>query len=163
MPASSTDSLFRNSALTHRLDVLATDAIQATDPLFVEHTGCSIREYRVLRMIDEQGGITFKDILCITGLDRSLVSRLIRILLERSLIYRVNSRQDARRFGLFTSEAGRRCCQKGRELSAAAENILLTTLKPQEIALLNATLEKLLMRVRAPDYVEQLKALSVRP
>ena len=162
MPANSRDIIFQHSALTHRLDVLATDAIRVTDPLFVEHTGCTIREYRVLRMIDEHGGITFKDILVITGLDRSLVSRLIRILLERQLIYRVNSEQDARRFGLFTSETGRQRCQKGRELSAAAENILLAALAPQEMVALNSMLEKLFVRVSSANYAEQLQALSVR-
>lgn len=154
------DSVFHNSALTHRLEILAHEAIRANDPLFVEYTGCTIREYRVLRMIDEHGGIAFNEIMRITGLDRSLVSRLIRTLLERELVYRVNSKEDARRFGLFTTDTGKTTCQQGKQLSAAAEKILFAPLQDDELEQLNALLDKLVLWVRAPDYQEQLQILQ---
>lgn len=154
------DSVFRHSALTHRLEILAHEAIRANDPLFIEQTGCTIREYRVLRMIDEHDGIAFNDIMRITGLDRSLVSRLIRILLERELIYRVNSKEDARRFDLFTTEAGQKTCDHARQLSADAEDILFNPLQSDELRQLNALLDRLVLWVRSPDYQEQLKTIQ---
>ncbi|MEZ5535377.1 MAG: MarR family winged helix-turn-helix transcriptional regulator [Thiolinea sp.] len=154
------DSVFRNSALTHRLEILANEAIRANDSLFVEQTGCTIREYRVLRMIDEHGGIAFNEIMHITGLDRSLVSRLIRTLLERELIYRVNSKEDARRFGLFTTDSGKTTCERGRRLSAAAEEILFSPLLGDELQQLNDLLDKLVIWVRSPDYNAQLQDMQ---
>ena len=60
--------------LTFRLDVLAAEAIDANDALFVEETGCTIRETRVLRLIDDYPGITFVEICRVTGMERSLTS-----------------------------------------------------------------------------------------
>lgn len=153
------DLIFRQSALTHRLEILANEAIRANDPLFVEQTGCTIREYRVLRMIDEHGGIAFNDIMRITGLDRSLVSRLIRTLLDRELVYRVNSKNDARRFGLFTTESGHATCERGRQLSAQAEQILFAPLAAGELEQLNALLNKMVGWVRDTEYQQQLEML----
>lgn len=153
------DTIFQNSAMTHRLEVLVNEAIRLNDPLFVERMGCTIREYRVLRMIDEHGGISFKEITRVTGLERSLVSRQIRTLLNRELIYRVNSKEDARRFGLFTTEAGKTACDAGRQLSSEAEKKLFEPLQDGELEQLNSLLHKLVFWVRAPDYSEKIQGL----
>ena len=154
------DSVFQSSALTHRLEVLANEAIRANDPLFVREIGCTIREYRVLRMIDEHGGIAFNEIMHVTGLERSLVSRLIRTLLERELIYRVNSPQDARRFGLFTTKQGKALCQQGRELSRAAEAVLFAPLQADEVEKLYTVLGEMVLWVRSEAYAEQLAEMA---
>lgn len=154
------DTIFQNSALTHRLEVLVNEAIRLNDPLFVESMGCTIREYRVLRMIDEHGGIAFKEITRITGLDRSLVSRQIRTLLNRELIYRVNSKKDARRFGLFATEAGKAACNRGRQLSAEAEKNLFQPLQAGELEQLNSLLNKLAFWVRTPEFSEQIQTMQ---
>ncbi len=153
------DKIFQNSALTHRLEVLVNEAIRLNDPLFVEQVGCTIREYRVLRMIDEHSGIAFNEIMHITGLDRSLVSRLIRILLKQELIYRVNSKKDARRFGLHATESGKATCEKGRQLSSEAEDLLFEPLLDGELEQLNQLLNKLVFWVRTTDYKQQLDDL----
>lgn len=153
------NTIFQNSAMTHRLDVLVGESIRLNDPLFVEIIGCTIREYRVLRMIDEHGGIAFNEITRITGLDRSLVSRQIRTLLKRELIYRVNSKKDARRFGLHATESGKATCEKGRQLSSQAEDLLFEPLLDGELEQLNQLLNKLVFWVRTTDYKQQLDDL----
>jgi len=85
---------------------------------------------------------------------------LIRTLLDRELIYQVNSKKDARRFGLFTTETGQETCGRGRQLSADAEKILFDPLQGDELEQLNALLDKLVLWVRAPDYHEQLQILQ---
>ena len=146
------DKVFQQSRLTHRLEILADEAIGATDPLFMEKLDCSIREMRVLRMIDDHPNIAFNEIMHITGLDRSLVSRLIRSLLEKKLIDRVNSEHDARRYGLFTTAKGKEYRAQGRILSDAAEALLWQPLEPSEVATLNVLLSKLLVWVRTHEY-----------
>lgn len=145
------DTIFQNCAMSHRMEVFVNESIQLYDPLFVENIGCTIREYRVLRMIDEHGGIGFKDITRITGLDRSLVSRLIRLLLERELIYRVNNKKDARRFGLFTTNSGKAACDCGRRLTAEVETKLFKPLQEGELEQLNNLLDKLVFWMRKSD------------
>lgn len=154
------NTIFQNSAMTHRLDVLVGESIRLNDPLFVESIGCTIREYRVLRMIDEHGGIAFNEINRITGLDRSLVSRQIRTLIKRELIYRVNSKTDARRFGLFTTETGKAACEHGRKLSAEAEKALFEPLQDSELELLNDLLDKLVFWIRDPSYSARVQTLQ---
>lgn len=156
-------AIFRNCALTHRLEVLASEAIRVNEPLFERQTGCSIREYRILRMINRHGGIAFNDIMHITGLDRSLVSRLIRELLKRDLIYRVNSESDARRFGLFTTEAGKATCETADSLSREAEKRLFVPLEPGELEQLNELLDKLVFWVRSDAYQEALAQMADLP
>lgn len=146
------DKVLKQSRLTYRLEALANNAISANDPLFVEKLGCSIREMRVLRLIDDHPGIEFNEIMRVSGLDRSLVSRLIRSLLEKALVSRVNSTEDARRYGLFTTDTGKHCRQVGRELSNTAEGLLLQPLKPDEVAQLKDMLGKLLGWVRSDEY-----------
>lgn len=144
--------IFKNSRLTYRLETLANNAISANDPLFVEKLGCNIRELRVLRLIDDHPGIEFNEIMRITGLDRSLVSRLIRSLLEKELVSRVNSNEDARRYGLFTTNSGKVCRLVGRELSDTAEALLWKPLQPDEVAQLKEMLGRLLSWVRSDEY-----------
>lgn len=146
------DTIFQNSVMIHRLEVLLNEAIRLNEPLFIEQIGCTIREYRVLKMIDEHGSISFKDITRVTGLERSLVSRQIRTLLNRELIYRVNSKQDARRFELFTTKAGKAACDSGRQLSSEAEKHLFKALQDDEVEQLNSLVNKLACWVRSPSY-----------
>lgn len=153
------DKVFKNSRLTYRLETLANNAISANDPLFVEKLGCNIREMRILRLIDDHPGIEFNEIMRISGLDRSLVSRLIRSLLEKTLILRVNNTEDARRYGLFTTDTGKTCRQLGRELSDAAEALLLQPIEPAEVEQLKALLGRLLSWVRSDDYQTGVQAM----
>ena len=146
------EQVFKNSRLTYRLETLANNAITANDPLFVEKLGCNIRELRVLRLIDDHPGIEFNEIMRITSLDRSLVSRLIRSLLDKALISRVNSTEDARRYGLFTTDTGKACRLVGRDLSNTAEALLWKPLKPNEVTQLKEMLGTLLTWVRSDEY-----------
>lgn len=151
--------VFKQSRLTYRLETLANQAISANDPLFVEKLGCNIREMRVLRLIDDYPGIEFNEIMYVSGLDRSLVSRLIRTLLDKGLVSRVNSTEDARRYGLFTTDMGKACRLVGRELSDTAETLLLQPLKPAEVEQLKEMLGKLLIWVRSDEYQTGVQAL----
>lgn len=153
------EKVFKQSRLTYRLETLANQAISANDPLFVEKLGCTIREMRILRLIDDYPGIEFNEIMHVSGLDRSLVSRLIRSLLDKGLVSRVNSSEDARRYGLFTTETGKACRLLGRKLSNTAETLLLQPLNAIEVEQLKDILGKLLIWVRSDEYKGGVEAL----
>lgn len=150
------DKAFLNDRLTFRLDVLAAEAIGANDALFVEATGCTIREIRVLRLIDDYPGITFVEICRVTGLERSLTSRLIRHLLGLGLIQREGSESDARRYGLSTTKLGKARRLTARALSDTLEEILTRPLGKGELDSLKSTLDRLATWIRSEDYRKAL-------
>lgn len=149
---------FRNERLTYRLSILAEEAIAANDQIFVRETGCSIRELRVLRLIDDTPGTTFKDIARVTGFERSLTSRLIQSLIAAGLIARENSAEDARVFRLSTTDKGREVRRIARGVSDRLEAILTEPLSPAELDGFNAALERLAVWVTSEAYRARLDA-----
>jgi len=151
-----TERAFLNERLTFRLDVLAQDAISANDAIFVKTVGCTIREVRVLRLIDDFSGITFIEICRATGLERSLASRIIRRLLALQLVRRENDALDARRFGLSTTDLGKHRRTEARTLSDNLEVTLCAPLSAGERKQLNNLLDRLALWVRSAEYKQAL-------
>lgn len=147
-----TSKTFKNERLTYRLNIVAQQAISANDEIFLNETGCRIRDLRVLRLIDDTPGTTFAEIAKITGFERSLTSRIIQNLLGAELIGRENSSQDARVFLLFTTEKGKEIRQIARQLSDRLEVILTDPLSAQELRSLNEILARLGSWVTSEDY-----------
>lgn len=151
-------NIFQNERLTYRLNLIAQGAISANDQLFLDKTGYRIREHRVLRLIDDQPGITFAKISKITGFEKSLSSRIIQLLLSKGLIERKNSEEDARVFMLYTTAEGKALRLRGRELSNRLEVILTDPLSTQELRFLNEILERLGSWVTSRDYQLELES-----
>jgi DNA-binding MarR family transcriptional regulator len=147
---------FRNERLTYRLNIVADQAIAANDQIFLRETGCSIRELRVLRLIDDMPGMSFRDIARVTGFERSLTSRIIQSLIGAGLIERENSSEDARVFMLRTTERGREVRRIGRGVSDRLEAILTEPLSREDLAMLNALLERLAVWVSSEEYHDRL-------
>lgn len=147
-----TDRTFKNERLTYRLNIVAQEAIQANDEIFLRETGCRIRDLRVLRLIDDRPGTTFAEIAKITGFDRSLTSRIIQSLIGAGLIERVNSSEDARVFLLSTTPKGKEVRQVARLLSDRLEVILTDPLSSQEMRAFNEILARLGAWVTSEDY-----------
>lgn len=150
------EKAFLNNRLTFRLSVLADEAIRSNDPIFVRATGCTIREIRVLRLIDDHPGITFIEICRVTGLERSLTSRIIRRLLALEFVQREGVEADARRYQLSTTSKGKSCRKDARTLSDGLESRLLQPLNATELATLTELLERLANWVRSPEYAKLL-------
>ncbi|MCE8554300.1 winged helix-turn-helix transcriptional regulator [Ruegeria pomeroyi] len=151
-----TDKTFKNERLTYRLNIVAQEAIQANDEIFLRETGCRIRDLRVLRLIDDRSGTTFAEIAKITGFDRSLTSRIIQNLIGAGLIERENSSEDARVFLLSTTPKGKEVRQVARRLSDRLEVILTDPLSAQEMRAFNEILARLGAWVTSEDYRDAL-------
>jgi DNA-binding MarR family transcriptional regulator len=147
---------FRNERLTYRLNIVAEQAIAANDHIFVRETGCSIRELRVLRLIDDSPGTSFREIATITGFERSLTSRIIQSLIGAGLIERENSPDDARVFLLRTTPKGQDVRRIARGLSDRLELILTDPLSHAELDTLNGLLDRLAVWVRSDVYHDRL-------
>jgi DNA-binding MarR family transcriptional regulator len=147
---------FRNERLTYKLNIVADQAIAANEQIFVRETGCTIRELRVLRLIDDTPGTSFREIARVTGFERSLTSRLIQSLIAAGLIERENAPEDARVFHLRTTPKGQEVRRIGRGVSDRLEAILTEPLSPAELDTLNALLERLAIWVSSEDYRDRL-------
>lgn len=147
---------FKNDRLTYRLNVIADQAINANEAIFVRETGCNIRELRVLRLIDDSPGTSFAEIARITSFERSLTSRIIQNLIAAGLILRENSATDARVFQLSTTEKGREVRQIGRAVSDRLEAVLTRPLSEAELETLNQLLWRLGKWVGSSEYQDML-------
>lgn len=143
---------FAMERLTYRLSLLAQLAIDANDQIFKDSVGLSIREIRVLRLIDDNPGITFVELNEAATLERSLTSRIIQSLLKADLVRRENDAADSRRFRLFCTPAGQIVRVKARTISDRLEEILLRPLDRGEIEALDGRLARLADWVRSPAY-----------
>ena len=156
------EKTFRNERLTYKLNIVAQEAIQANDGIFLRETGCRIRDLRVLRLIDDQPGTTFAEIAKSTGFERSLTSRIIQGLLSSGLIERQNSNEDARVFQLSTTEKGKATRQVARALSDQLEVVLTDPLSVQELRVLHDILARLGAWVTSEDYRLALRGELVK-
>lgn len=155
------EKAFLSDRLTFRLDVLAGEAISANDHIFEKTVGCTIREVRVLRLIDDYPGITFIEICKATGLERSLASRIIRRLLALEFVRRDNATDDARRYELSTTALGKERRLVARDLSDCLEDVLFRPLERAELKQLKAMLDRLALWVRSDEYKDSLTEYQV--
>jgi len=129
--------------LTYRLDVLSTGAIRMANEVYVARCGLEVRDLRVLRLIDDNPGITFSDLFEETRFERSLASRLLNGLLREGLVERENSAADARVFHLRTTAAGRARRRLAARIGEKLETQLLRPLSEPQRAALFETIELL--------------------
>lgn len=151
------EKIFHNERLTYRLSIVSDEAIALNDAIFLRETGCQIRELRLLRLIDDYPGTSFVEIAAVTGLERSLASRLIQRLLKKELIERRNSERDARVYELYTTPKGKEVRALSRKVSDRLEVILTATLSEQELKQFNDVLFRLGQWVQSNEYRDQLE------
>lgn len=156
MPKSS----FPSKRLTYLLEVIADEAIAGNDAIFMRDLGCSIREIRVLRIVDDTPGITFVEICEKSGLERSLTSRILQKLIGDGLLLRTSSGTDARKYHLSTTPKGQELRQRGRVMSDALEALLLAPFAPADRTRLFDQIEHLGAWVRSDDYRRALEGFE---
>lgn len=148
---------FPSKRLTYLLEVIAKEAIAENDAIFLRELGYSIREIRVLRIVDDNPGVTFVDIGEKSGLERSLTSRILQRLIGDTLLLRTPSGTDARKYHLSTTEAGKLLRQRSRVISDALEALLLDPFPPGERERFLEQVERLGQWVRSDDYKRALQ------
>lgn len=151
---------FQKERLTFRLDILAKEAIDANDGIFKTHLDLSIREVRALRIINDRPGITFVDLVELADIERSRTSRIIQSLIKKDLVRRENDDEDARKFRLYTTEAGARKRAAAGILSEDLEVLLLGPLNAGDVTTLDDLLARLATWIRSDAYRERLKAFK---
>lgn len=152
------DSSFPSKRLTYLLEIIADEAIAGNDAIFLRDLGYSIREIRVLRIVDDNPGITFVEIWEKSGLERSLTSRILQKLIGDALLSRTSSGTDARKYHLSTTEKGKHLRQRGRVMSDVLEDLLLQPFPGADRTRLFDQIERLGRWVRSEEYRAALES-----
>jgi len=92
--------------LPYQLSVLAHKIARRTAGIAREHGLSNLSQWRVLAAIAELPGRTANEVVAVTPMDKGLVSRAVKSLLEQGLVYREASASDGRLGHLFLSVAG---------------------------------------------------------
>lgn len=129
--------------LTYRMDSLSSSAINMANDVYVQCCGLNVRELRILRLTDDNPGITFSSLAAETRLERSLTSRLLAKLIKDGLIRRTIGKKDARQFNLHTTSKGREICGKATQIAGEIEERFLTPLSAAERETLDSCIQKL--------------------
>lgn len=129
--------------LTYRLDTLSSSAIDMANDAYIKYCGLNVRELRILRLTDDNPGITFSELSRETKFERSLTSRLLSKLIKAGLIKRTIGKSDARQFNLRTTANGRAVCAKATLVAGELEEHLLAPLTSGERDALFSCLQKL--------------------
>lgn len=89
----------------YQIIVLADRLSRRTGTIVKQH-GLNLSQWRVLAAIAEAPGRTSVEVVSITPMDKGIVSRATKGLLEQGLIYRTASQSDGRVSHLHLTEAG---------------------------------------------------------
>jgi DNA-binding MarR family transcriptional regulator len=141
--------------------VLSTGAIRIANDVYLAGCGLAVRDLRVLRLVDDNPGITFSDLIEQTKFDRSLVSRLLNGLLRDGLIERRNNADDARVFHLRTTVAGKKRRRLATQIGRKIEALVLKPLNESQRASLLDSIELLTVWIYG-DFARELDLLFGR-
>jgi len=144
-------------SLTYQLVSIAEDAIGQGASLFKQRFGLDVHELRVLRLIDDEPGVTFTALAANTKFERSATSRILSRLVNASLVRRRIDPDDARHFQLFATPKGRALRIEADPLSLQLEALVLAPLDAEERRQFLAALAKISDWVKSGFSAEMAK------
>lgn len=130
-------------SFTYQLAAIAEDAIRPAALLFEKRFGLNVHELRVLRLIDDQPGVTFTRLAELTKFERSATSRILSRLIKARLVRREIDEDDARQFRLFATGTGRALRAEADPLSLELEALILSVLSEAEQMQFRTMLDRL--------------------
>ena len=133
----------------YQLMVLADRISRHTAALAREHGGLNLSQWRVMAAIAETPGRTAVDVVTITPMDKGIVSRATKALLEAGLLIREASQDDGRVSHLYLTEKGEALYQELRPRIEAVPAAAGGALAVEEQAQLRDMLDRLISGV--PD------------
>jgi DNA-binding MarR family transcriptional regulator len=119
-------------SLTYQLASISEDAIRLGAALYKRRFGLDIHALRVLRLIDDEPGITFTTLAERTKFERSATSRILSRLVKHALVRRRIDSKDARQFRLYATPKAKSLRTEADPLSLELEALMLAPLRDDE-------------------------------
>lgn len=142
--------------LTYKLESLSEEAIGLVNDHYVQSCGLNVRELRVLRCIDDSPAITPSGVVAQAYMEKSLVSRILNLLIKQGLVRRAVSADDARQFNLSITPKGRKLRAHADEVGKILEDVMLAPLSHTERQALSELLEKMSVWVKGDGMSAEL-------
>ncbi|MCR8828206.1 MarR family winged helix-turn-helix transcriptional regulator [Pseudosulfitobacter koreensis] len=129
--------------LTYRLSKLQTALnVQATRTLSA-HSNITLTEWRVLFILCSKSSATMSVIMKESRLDKALISRSVKGLVEKGYIVSVQDKSDKRRHPLNATDAGRALKEKILPIMFRRQQALTDGIPPAELETFFKVLEQL--------------------
>ncbi len=145
-PAAASLSLERFAP--YRLALLSHEVSVAVSQLYTERFNLSRPEWRILAALGERRTMAAKDIVDYSTMDKMQVSRAVAKMLGSGLVVSVEDPQDRRQKILKLSPKGAALRDKIAPLALAREAFILSALTPEELAVFEMAVDKLVERAR---------------
>ncbi|WP_306250492.1 MarR family winged helix-turn-helix transcriptional regulator [Parvularcula sp. IMCC14364] len=94
--------------LPYQLVLLADQISQRTSVIAREQSNLNLSQWRVMAAIADQPGASAQRIVSVTPMDKGIVSRAVKSLIDQGLVLRKSSHTDGRIGHLHLSEKGER-------------------------------------------------------
>ncbi|MGY2049763.1 MarR family winged helix-turn-helix transcriptional regulator [Methylobacterium sp. JK268] len=133
--------------MTLRLDALNSMAKQLGSRLHEKALGLSLRDVRLLLLVHEQPGLTVGELVEMSFLERTLVSKSVTQLSRMKLVKRCAVVEDARQVGLRLTATGEETARRAREIALNGINGMMSVLTPHEREIFEIALEKMTLKV----------------
>ena len=127
--------------LTYRLHVVKKLTDKVIHDEFLEHTGLSLSEARVVLCVGACGQLSVSELGQKSNLDRSQASRAADGLVRRGLLAKTSSEVDARGVEIRMTEAGDEVFKRALSISQQRNAAFLALLAPEQASALMQALE----------------------
>lgn len=164
MKASSSSKATATSALhlLHR-------AGQCADDLFARNIGkvdLTPRQFAVLRCVAENEDLSQTDLVNMTGIDRSTLADIVRRLVERGLLQRKRTKEDARMYAVRLTASGKTALGNAQPAAKTTDSRLLQVLpsdQRQDFLKALTTIVEALQASEAKEAKEQAPPAKSKP
>lgn len=152
MPGKTKRTVIRlDGFLPYQVSLLADRVARRSTAVARQHGGLNLSHWRVLAAIAEAPGRTANQVVSVTPMDKGIVSRAVKSLIDLNLVAREGSREDGRVGHLFLTASGeRRYQQMAREIRGV-EALMTAPLSAEERRVLVAGLRKMATALKHPD------------
>jgi len=100
------DILRLDSNVPYQISVLSHRIARETAAITERHGGLNISQWRVMAAVAERPGRTANEVVAITPMDKGIVSRAVKALLDKGMLARKASNEDGRLGHLFLTARG---------------------------------------------------------
>lgn len=138
------------SYLTYKLDLLKSELVRQVNEQYRSALGLSIRDFRILRKINESPGIQLNHLQAETFIEKTVLSKMVSNLVELGLMTRSISPHDARAYELHLTDAGQRLREQADQVGEHFEKtVLFADFTAAEMETLDQLLDKLMKALRS--------------
>lgn len=129
--------------LTYRINVLSNLLNRQSERFLKQNHGIAIPDWRILFLLATGGPMSVRDLSGMARMDKALVSRVVSRLTEAGFVAREANHYDGRLVEVSITETGMSVYNAVLPHAATRQSVLLGTLDPDELDVLERALDKL--------------------